>query len=220
MKIVNKAFSAIYERLSLNALAKGHYDQAEKWLLKQEQADQNHQRFLRNMGSIKLAQRKYQEAYSLFHEEMKTFGEDSSRLRVLADVSFLCQKMAEANSFYKKALSFKENKKLPYLESRLKISSDEKLFSEGIKAQEYFETAQNLENEKRWEEALSYYEKSFSCDPSHYIAANNAGAIFLNHKKDFRQALKYFRSSQDLYPLPMTTYNINLCQELLKKDQP
>ena len=219
MNIVKKAFSAVYERLSLNALAKGHYDIAEKWLLKQDHVDQNHQRFLRNMGSIKLAQKKYDEAFSLFLKEMNTFGEDSARLRVLADVSFLCGKMNDVNTYYKKALNCKENKKLPYLDARLKMSSNEKLFAEGCQAQEYFEKAQTLEENKEWEEALSLYEKSFQCDPTHYIAANNAGAIYLNQKKDFRQALKYFRSSQELCPLPMTAYNIGLCQELLKKDQ-
>lgn len=213
MKMINRFLSFVFERLSLNAFVREDYERAEKYLRLQERYDSHSLRFLHNLARIRLGQKSYEEACLLFESELSIIGESAELCRTLGDLYYLLGKTDKVQFFYTKALQNIAKTDHEYMVERLRLCQDEKRFPLTQMAQKFFEKGVDFLARNEWEEALAFFEQASLNDPTHYLALNNAGVIYLNHVKDKTQAKSCFLKSQRLFPLSMTNYNIHLCEE-------
>jgi tetratricopeptide (TPR) repeat protein len=66
-------------------------------------------------------------------------------------------------------------------------------------------------------EALDSFLRAAESDRSSYMALNSAGAVYLNHMKDYARAKDCFHRALELADLPLVRQNLTLAEHKMKE---
>jgi tetratricopeptide (TPR) repeat protein len=217
--MIKKYLKNFYERIALNRMAEGKTRKALFWYRKVEDIDSQSQSVLHNIAVLLIALKSYEEAEKYLYKEMELYGESPVIFRVLGDLYYMSGDRKLAAQYYGKALSWAEENhsmEVNFLQTRLKICKNEKLYSNAYDSLNLYEEAVDLLKEKEYDRAQELFIQVSELDRSNFMALNEAGTILLNHRKDYFNALRCFKKTYELLPLPVIKANISLAENFLK----
>lgn len=217
---MKKYLKAFYEHMALNRMAEGNSLKALFWYKRLESLEGESRSVLHNIAVILISLKRYDEAEKYILKELELYRESSEICRVLGDLYYMWGNRKLASEFYGKALNFSEKSHsgdIKFLKSRINICKRDDLYSKAVESFDIYEQAQHFLKDKDYEQAYNMFLKVTELDKSNFMAFNEAGAILLNYKKDYNNALKFFKKAHELVDLPVIRVNITLAENFLKE---
>ncbi len=213
-------FVPVWRRLALNSLVSGEYGKAEKYFLRIQRYSLHERGIEYNLGLIKLAMNKFEEAESLFKKDMALYGETYTRTRVMGDLNYIWGRREQAAGWYRKALADCENETdRNLLRMRIQKCSSEKAFEKVRKSHLFYTEGNNLLQHGNDEGALRAFSDAVEQDNTHFQALNNKGSVLMNSFQRYAEALACFEQALRINPLPSIERNKIKAGEALKKEK-
>lgn len=201
--------SYLLERLAVRAFLAGDYDRAARYFEKVQGRDPNRSGINHNLGLVRLAQRRFEEAEELFLEDLERYGDAYRRLRVAGDLYYLWGKRREARRYYERALEECEREaEQGLLEQRIQNCADEVSFERVMESHRLYNEGNKAMQSNDFRTARELYEKSVDCDTTNYQALNNLGAVWMNYEKQPDRAVEYFERAAELSNLGSVGANL------------
>lgn len=197
----------LQQRKGQKALGRGNYQQAIE-LFEQLPQDQSPEQTNRYLGMAYMGAGKYKQAEKCLSDNLERFGVDYTRTRMLADLYYAWGKREPARTYYKEALEEGEGKAERLIERRIQNTEDDESFEAVREADRAYRAGTEAFQERRFEDALSYFKQATGSDPSHVLAWNNMGAVLLNYYKDYDSAERAFKTALDYEPLAIVQGNL------------
>ncbi len=209
----------VWQRFALNSMVSGDYDKAEKYFLRIHRYKPLLSGFEYNLGLIKLAQNKYEEAELFLKKDISLYGESYNRLRVMGDLYYIWGKRELASMLYKKAFAVCEGEfDKNILNIRIQKCSSEKAFDKVKKGHILYKEGNYLLKSGKNAEALKAFSDAVEQDGTHFQALNNKGTILMNTFHKYKEALECFEQASKLTNLPVIHSNVLKARESLKKN--
>ncbi len=210
----------LWRRFALNSLISGDYEKAEKYFRKIHRYNPNEPGFDYNLGLVKLAQFKYEDAESYFKNDISLYGESYERLRVMGDLYYVWGKREEAASWYEKALQECKNEiDKSLIKARLHNCSKIESFNNVVLSYRYYNEGNKLLESKEDEEALNLFSKAVELDNTNFQALNNKGSILMNYSRDYKKAEECFLKASRISNLPSIQKNLVTVQKILAEEE-
>ncbi len=198
----------IYQRIAFNSIVSEDYEKALKYLLKIKSLFPERQGVDFNIGLVKFGQGKYEEAEYFFLKDLELYGESYQRFKALGDLYYIWGKREKAEDFYFKSIRLVENKKdKRLLKERISKCKSEKSFRRVQESNKKYMEGNNLFKDNLIDKALSCFEEAGNLDNTNFLAWNNQGTIYLNHKNDYEKALYCFQKALEFSDLPVILKN-------------
>jgi len=212
MKLLNR----LYERLGFNALVSERYETARKYFLKIQRRTNGAMGTRHNLGMVDLARENFHRAFDYFLAEMKNFGENYARAKVLADVCYALGEAEKGLTYYRLAKGLAAGEKdLPQVLARIQICQDEERFKAARQSHPLCKKGIAAEKNREVSEALELYDKAIAKDPTNIQALNNAGACCQRLKKP-KKAVEHFKKAYELSGLPAIGQNLKKMENTLR----
>ncbi len=201
-------------------MVSGNYDKAEKYFLRIHRYKPSISGFEYNLGLIKLAQSKYDEAELFLKKDISLYGESYNRLRVIGDLYYIWGRREDASVSYKKAFSECESDvDRNILNIRIQKCSSENAFDKVRKSHMLYKKGNHLLKSGKNTEALKAFSDAVEQDGTHFQALNNKGTVLMNTFHKYAEALKCFEQASKLTNLPAIHGNVLKARESLKKSR-
>lgn len=217
MNFINKLYITWLERRALNTFVDGDYEKSLRLFLKLQALDPHKVGIEYNLGLIKLALKKYEEAET-YLVKAKERDESFQVLSSLADLYYLSNRRQKAGETYNKILNEAPDKRTRHvIQTRMKNCTSEAYFEKVKKSWELLDEGLQLEKSDNINLAANCYKQAFLADETNFIAANNYGSYCMNIIEDYKQAQEYFRYADKLTYHPVIKDNLKNLDKLLEK---
>lgn len=197
-----------YTHMGLNALVESKFEKAYKYFKKILKLNPDKKGVNLNIATALLGLRKYEEAERHYLEELAKFGGNYYIFKSLAELYYIWGKREKATQFFEKALTkcaFENEEK--FIKKRIKLLKDEDKYNKMLKGYDLFIKGNELMDKKEYDDALKLFLESIKYDAINPFAYNNIATIYMNHKKDYKNALIYFEKALKIFEQPVIKKN-------------
>jgi tetratricopeptide (TPR) repeat protein len=197
------------ERLAVRCFVAGDYDRAARYFESVQKRDPHRAGLNHNIGLVRMAQRRYDEAEKCFLDDLERYGDSYKRLRVTADLYYVWGNREKAKHYYERALEECEREpEQRLLQQRIQNCADEVAFERVTESHRLYTRGNEAMQSNDYQSAREYYQKSVDCDPTNYQALNNLGAVWMNYERQPERAVEYFERAAELSNLGSVGANL------------
>lgn len=204
-----------HNQLALNAFVSGNNKTAEKHFLKLIELFPVRKGLHYNCALAQMGLKKFEQAEKLLLWEIDNFGNCYARHKVLADLYYISENFQSALKAYqtcKQLIDSTEDSKVIAL--RIQNCEVAAKHDDIRKSFVCYEKGSELLEEET-EEAEKLLLEACTLDSSNFLACNNLGVIYMNCKKDYLRACKYFKQSLELSKQPVVQRNLKMLEKEL-----
>lgn len=207
--LFKKVLCGWYTRSGYSAFINGNFPLAQARYEKVRDLDENYPGVLYNLGLAAMSIGQHQRAADHLEKEHKRVGDQYHVLRALADLAFTRGQREKAKSYYKLCLPMvDDDKSKAVISRRIELASREEAFKAAMEAPELFERGNDLMNTGRYHEADEAYQKCIAADPTHFLALNNRGVLWMNFLLNDETAVECFKAAHALADMPIIEDNL------------
>lgn len=198
----------VYDRLSLNALARGDYARADTMLERIRAIEGDTRRVLHNLALVRLGQGDHAGAEALMVRQIEVYGTAPALRRALAEVAYHSGDREKAVARLTEALADRDCPDRALLTKRAALVTDADAYARALAGKRDFAEGNALLAKGDHAGALAAFRRAADADPTDFVALNNIGTLLLDHVKDRAAATLAFEKAAALSDQPVVRRNI------------
>lgn len=212
--------AALKQRRAYNAFIAARYREALKSFTDLYRQYPNTEGARYNIALCHISLQEYREAEPYLLDELRMYGDDYARLKILGDLYFYWGKRRKAEKSYLQALALDSDGEGSHLlRKRIEQSQDPELFQAAqASLKEYHRGFEALKN-RDTDEARDAFTRAVEFDRFNIHALNNLGAIYLNNDGDYQTAIDLFTQALKLQEVQAFRENLEKALNSQKKEK-